>query len=376
MSRKQNNSLTAFFALLKAGLWDAEVRVSLGEETVWPEIYRISSEQSVLGIVLAGLEHSSAKPPQELLLQWIGEVQSTEQRNRAIDEFIAKLIYKLRVADVYTLLVKGQGVAQCYEKPLWRVSGDIDLLMSKENYERAFPLLAGIAEKVDDEKGRNRHIALIIEGWTVEMHGTLRSGLWKKIDRELDEVQDSVFYNGKVRSWMNGSTQVFLPRVDEDVVFVFSHILQHFYKEGIGLRQICDWCRLLWTYRDSLNHRLLEKRIRRMGLMTEWKAFAALAVDFLGIPKEAMPFYSISSRWSCKASRVIHFVLETGNFGHKRDYSYYQKYPFVVYKSISAWRHFVDFGRYFVIFPLDAIKVTWNRMCLGVSVALLGKRHE
>ena len=46
--------------------------------------------------------------------------------------------------------------------------------------------------------------------------------------------------------------------------------MQHLFLEGVGLRQICDWCRLLYTYRDSINHELLKSRIQRMGLMTEW----------------------------------------------------------------------------------------------------------
>lgn len=58
-----------------------------------------------------------------LLLQWIGEVQVIEQRNKAMNQFVAELIEKLRKADIYALLVKGQGIAQCYEKPLWRCSG-------------------------------------------------------------------------------------------------------------------------------------------------------------------------------------------------------------------------------------------------------------
>ena len=106
--------------------------------------------------------------------------------------------------------------------------------------------------------------------------------------------------------------------VNEDAFFVFSHILQHFYKEGIGLRQICDWCRLLWTYRDSLNHGLLESRIKKAGVMTEWKSFAALAVDYLGMPVEAIPLYSDDKKWSRKADKVMDFILETGNFGHNQ----------------------------------------------------------
>ena len=84
---------------------------------------------------------------------------------------------------------------------------------------------------------------------------------------------------------------LFLPSPDNDVFFLFTHFIKHFYKEGMNLRQICDWCRLLWTFKDSLNRGLLEKRIRKVGLMSEWKAFAALAVDSFGMPAETMPMY-------------------------------------------------------------------------------------
>lgn len=171
---------------------------------------------------------------------------------------------------------------------------------------------------------------------------------------------------------MNGGTQVFLPATDEDVVF--AHILQHFYKEGIGLRQIWDWCRLLWTYEESLNHKFLETRIKSMGVMTEWKAFAALTVDYLGMPKEAMPFYD--SRFKVKGERILELVLETGNFGHNRDYGYFDKYPYLVYKTISFWKHIKDGYRYFRIFPLDSLKVMARRMVVGFSVVIRGKRSE
>ena len=167
---------------------------------------------------------------------------------------------------------------------------------------------------------------------------------------------------------------MFLPGVNEDAFFVFSHILQHFYKEGIGLRQICDWCRLLYTCKDSLNHGLLESRIQEMRLMTEWKAFAAMAVDYLGMPAETMPFYD--SRFKIKGERILEFVIETGNFGHNRDYGYFDKYPYLVYKSISFWNHIKDGYRYFRIFPLDSLKVMARRMVVGFSVVIRGKRSE
>ena len=44
----------------------------------------------------------------------------------------------------------------------------------------------------------------------------------------------------------------------------------------------------MWTYKDSLNHEKLERRIKRAGLMSEWKAFGALAIEQLGFPKDSM----------------------------------------------------------------------------------------
>lgn len=364
----------AFFELLRAGLW--ENCSEFKDPVDWDEVYRLASEQSVVGVVLAGIDHSYVKPPQEELLQWIGEVQILEQQNQAMNQFIARLIEKLRSSDIYALLLKGQGVAQCYERPLWRSSGDVDLFLSDANYTKAEKLLSPLASSIDDEISYAKHKALIIDEWTVELHGSLRSGLWRSLDRVLDKVQYDVFCGGNVRSWLNGKIQVFMPRADEDVVYVFSHILQHFYKEGIGLRQICDWCRLLWKFKDKLDYGLLETRIRKAGVMTEWKAFAALVVDYLGMPAEAIPMYSTSSKWSKKASKILTFVLETGNFGHNRDYGYFDKYPYLVYKSISFWKHIKDGYRYFRIFPLDSLKVMARRMVVGFSVVIRGKRRE
>lgn len=372
-----DNNLQTFIALLRAGIWEQEARLSQFGNIDYLTIYKLAEEQSVKGLVAAGLEHvGDTKVPKEEALQFAGEVMQLEQRNTAMNKYIGVIVDKLRAADIYTLLVKGQGIAQCYERPLWRACGDIDLFLSEDNYKKAADLLIPIATSVDEEDDYNQHLSMTIAHWVVELHGTLRSRLWRRLDKALDDVQRTVLYDGKVRSWMNGSTRVFLPNADEDVVFVFSHILQHFYKEGIGLRQICDWCRLLWVYRENIDIKLLERRLKKAGVMSEWVVFSALAVDYLGMPIEAMPFYSESHKWFRKAQKIMSFILEIGNFGHNRDYSYYKKYPFVIFKAISFWRHIKDFGRYFVIFPLDAIKVTLNRMCVGFTVAIKGGMHE
>ena len=308
----KNNNIRAFLDLLKVGLWENTESMGLeihNEPVDWNKVYQMAGEQSVVGLILAGLETSTVKPQQELLLQWIGEVQMIEQTNEAMNQFIAKLLGKMREADIYTLLVKGQGVAQCYEKPFWRSSGDVDFLFSKDNYQKAIDFLLPLSSESKSGGEYSKEFAVTIQNWFVELHGTLRTCLSTRVDREVDKVQKDVFYGGNVRSWDNSGTTVFLPSPDNDVFFVFTHFIKHFYKEGMNLRQVCDWCRLLWTYKDSVNHELLESRILKAGLMNEWKAFASLAVDYIGMPKEAMPMYDSSSRWSKKAKKILYLVL-------------------------------------------------------------------
>lgn len=368
-----NNSQDIFFALVRAGLWNGrnqELRIE--GATDWSEIYRLAQEQSVSGLVLAGLESSDAKPPQPLLLQWIGNVQVLEQQNKAMNGFVAKLIEHLRKYGVYTLLVKGQGIAQCYEKPLWRSCGDVDLFLSDENYNQAKEILTPIASVVEKEYVREKHLGMTIDGFVVELHGTLYCGLSSQIENGLEDIKKAIFSEGKVRPWMNGSTQVFLPNVDEDVVYVFTHMLQHFFKEGLGLRQICDWTRLLWTYKDSLNLGLLESRLRKMGLITEWRAFGAFAVEYLGMPEEAMPFCSSSKKWMRKAKRICAFIIEVGNMGHNRDRSYFDK-PYIVRKAISFGRRCGDLMRHARIFPFDSISFFPKILINGLKSAIRGE---
>lgn len=370
-----------FLELVRTGLFpDHNARVlPHGNSVDWDMLYRLAEEQSVMGLVAAGIENlpASERPLKEVVLQFIGSTFQLEQRNKAMNAFVAKLMERLRAEDIYSILVKGQGIAQCYEKPLWRACGDVDLLLSESNYERAKELLCPLATDVETEYTHFKHQGMTIDGWVVELHGTLHSRLSKRVDKLIDEVQKDVFYGGNVRSWDNSGTQVFLPSPDNDVIFVFTHILHHFFFEGIGLRQICDWCRLLWTYRDSLNHELLESRIRKMGLMSEWKAFAAFAVKWLGMPVEAMPLLDSSNvqefkKFEKKADKICKFVLEVGNFGHKqrRDYS---GMSYLRRKFVSVWGRLSDMLRHFQLFPKDSIVFFGGVLRSGLHAAVRGE---
>ena len=374
-----------FFELVKAGLFPVHgegglVHDSLFKDVDWEKVYQLAQEQSVQGLLLQGIEEQKAKGidlsvPKVLLLQWIGEVQVIEQRNKEMNAFIADLIEKLRKNDIYTLLVKGQGIAQCYERPLWRASGDIDFYMNEDDFQKAKIFFRPFVEKFDPDDDYTRHINMHYGEWVVEIHANQNCSLAARINRVMNEVHNDLFYRGNVRSWDNNGMQIFLPSADNDALIIFTHFLNHFYKGGVGLRQICDWCRLLWTYRDTLDLKLLERRIRQAGLLDEWRAFGAFAVKYLGMPIEAMPLLEVASvqKFEKKAYRICKFILEVGNFGHNRDTSYYGKYPFLIRKAISASWRFKDWLRHARIFPMDSIRFLYGMMVTSFEAVSHGE---
>ena len=373
MSKRTTNQ-KAFYALLRAGLWEQDVRLSKFGEVDYNLVYQQAVEQSVVGLIAAGIEHVvDVKVPQEIALAFVGDTLQIEKRNKEMNIFIADLIEKMSDAGICSLLLKGQGIAQCYERPLWRASGDVDILLSDDNYQKAKNLLLPRASYSSIEEKYGKHIGMTIDSWEVELHGTQHCELSSIMDKVIDNVQNDVFEGSNVRKWMNGNTTVYLPASNNDLIFVFTHIIKHYFKEGVGLRQICDWCRLLWTFKNSLNHELLESRIRKMKLMSEWKAFASFAVEYLGMQPDYLPLYSNEKKWKKKADLICDYIMKVGNFGHNRDMSYFSKYPYIIRKTISLWRRSYYLLCQCHIFPYDSFRFIPSFLFNGVRSAMRGE---
>jgi len=353
-----NNNQQAFYELLRAGLWEQNVRLADYEPFDFSIINHIAEGQSVVGLVTAGMEHvSDIKLPKEIILSFAGQTLQTEQINKNMNRFIVDLVERIRSAGINAILVKGQGIAQCYERPLWRACGDIDLFFNDDNYNKAFKYLLPLSSSFEDELEGEKHVALTLKDWIVELHGSLPSRISARADRVLEEIQHCVFYEGNVSLWKCGKTDVFLLHPNENVIYVFTHILKHFFREGIGLRQICDWCRLIWKCYDDVDQQLLIKRLKDMRFLSEWKVFASLAVDYLGMPAEKMPLYDESNNYSRKAKFVLDYIMNVGNFGQNRDSSFRSEKPFLMRKWYAFRYKLTDFYAHLKVFPLDSTRV-------------------
>ena len=355
-----------FLELLKAGLWEQPVKLAGYDKIDWKKILQLSEEQTVVGLVTAGIEHiGNHKIAKDSLRPFITKVGSIVVTNNQMNSFAESLFAKMYHETIPAVLIKGQGIAQCYERPLWRSSGDIDILLDSEDYGRVVSLLSSIANIIGVELKDRQHYDFKIDGWVVELHGSLRTDYLPRMNAVLSKLQRDLFDGERFRKWQNGGVNILLPDFNYDILFVFCHIIQHFFQGGIGLRQVCDWCRLLWIAGDDIDVNFLENSLREMSLLSEWKAFGCVAVDHLGLERSRMPFYD--SGFSRKAGLIVDYIFKVGNFGKKRDMDYLRKSSFLKRKAISLRRQSVDLLFLARIFPKDSLLLLCRYIHKGIK---------
>lgn len=368
-----NQSVNIFFSLLRAGLWEHPVSLAPYGTVDWSEILHLSKEQTVVGLVAAGLEYvQDVEVPEDNAVEFAHWAMKIEGRNGKMNAFLSRQATELADAGITTVLMKGQGIAQCYERPSWRSSGDIDWFFL-DDYERAKELLSQMADSTEQEFSYLSHLGMKFGSVDVELHGSVRARLSRRMDRVLDQLYSAMFSSRDFRYWSCGGVPVAMPGPNYDAVFLFTHILHHYYVEGIGLRQLCDWCRFLWTYRDELDPEWLAARLRELGVMEEWQAFASFVVRYLGLPSETMPLYKPSSRADRQADRILQYVLTVGNFGHNKDKSYLDGKPWMVRKFLIMSHRLSDFAGHLRTFPRPTLRILPYSLYLSLHSSLKGE---
>src|SRR5690606_8883619 len=134
---------TVLLFLLRAGLWkerEIEDDVFSLSPAEWTDVYRASERHTIEGVVFDGVQRLPVEiqPQRELLLKWIVRVDQIERHNKKMNTCIKEQLDIFASKQIYPVLLKGQGVAACYDIPEHRVCGDVDWYFErKPHYAQA-----------------------------------------------------------------------------------------------------------------------------------------------------------------------------------------------------------------------------------------------
>ncbi|MBQ2497786.1 MAG: nucleotidyltransferase family protein [Prevotella sp.] len=376
----------AFLDLLRCGLWGTPLNPSIfGEEESsgdnvnsanfgkasllshqeWKDIVDLATVQTVTGVVLDALQTlpKALRPPKDIYFNLVAQVGDLEDGGYQMNKAIAYLFHAFDKAGIEVFLLKGQAVAQFYPQPLHRVHGDIDLLVpDAQNFERAIALMQSLTGEEGEPEDERSHVVFSLKGVCVEVQGLNVYGIGRRcFQHYIDWAKESL--KGESRKLIlqtdrqpNDDAQspktATLSPMRFDLMFVFVHLMNHFFDGGVGLRQVCDWMRYLHENRSTIDLSQLEKDLHTLGLMPHWQTIASTAVCWLGAPKESIPFYSPS--FDKKGRIALNHILRSGNFGMLRTNVFEEKNSHLMRRFGTLLSLFPSYGRVARLFPADA----------------------
>ena len=334
--------MSLFFELIQIALGTRTVLSRIPSENEWQQIYKIAAKQSLVGVVLSGIEVIRAKSvelsvPKILLLQWIGEVQIIEQQNKDMNEAVA-LVYRLfKNGGLRSCILKGQGVARLYDVRCKK--SDVRAQNSEQSSESSRVQESLRARRSLSLRRQPGDIDLWVEGGREKVLQFLKNSFLKTGTVVIHHVDTSIIdgvetevhflpsysYNYlryiKYKKFFKEEANLQFDHFDEQVgfayptnkfnaVYLMMHIFRHVFHEGIGLRQLMD-------YYFVLIHLTDEERKWAYGKL-KWFGLGKVTCAVMYVMKEVFLMddkYLLCNPSEKTGKYLLEEIIAGGNFG-------------------------------------------------------------
>lgn len=344
--------ITDYLVFLRFCLHQDDNPPSVLSSIDWDKLYTFGKEQAILGVLFHGIErlsNSDYKPSRAQIMKWYGAATVIRNLNKQAYKDASTLtsIFKEKYG-VESCVLKGQSNSLLYPNPYIRTSGDIDIWTSAKTIN-----IIKIAREFDP-KGEigYHHIEMFHFKTPVEVHffPSFMGNLWNEYKlRKFFDKNKSLQWDNHIQLPDNLG-RFSSPTNTFNMVFQMSHLMHHFFFEGIGLRQMIDYYYLLLNNITQEEREETLKVFRKVGLYKFSKAVMYILSEVFGLETE----YLLVTPNAKLGKLLLSEILLAGNFGfHDKRYAFagksvYSQYFVEIYRNL----HFA------FDFPSEAI---WGR---------------
>lgn len=255
-------------------------------------------------------------------------------------------------------VLKGQGNAIMYPNPYSRTPGDVDLLLCADR-----KTINGYLDSHFNIESKNlQHAEFEYHGACVEAH-------------YFPAYMNNMFYNRRLQRWFrkyndlqcsnivelpDGAGNIAVPTSSYNVIFQLCHLYEHFFDEGIGMRQMIDYYYVVSMFStDCVMFTSLQRELKHLGLWKFARAVMYVLHEVLALAEEKM----IAPMDRKRGQLLLAEIIDGGNFG-----KYFTKYGSFTHQKmgkkyfLKIWRnlHFVRF------YPAEALAEplfrTWHSL--------------
>lgn len=324
----------AFLALVRLGIGHSAP--ILPNTIDWESMRVLASNHGLYAVVLDGIEKLPEKkrPPQELLLEWIGEVlQEYEYRYDQYRKAIAEIAGFYNSHGFKMMILKGYTCSLDWLRSAHRPCGDIDIWQFGKQKEADALLRRNKGVKIDNS--HHHHTVFNWGDFTVENHYDFINIHHHKSNAKLEKLfkelgrDDSHFVEVHKQ-------KVYLPSPNLHALFLLKHIMIHFAAEGVMLRQVLDWGYHVSAHSKEIDWVWLEGIMKQYGMLDMYNILNAICVEDFGFGAEI--FHQVQFNPGIK-ERVLNEIISP-QYGAELPDGLLKRLIFKVRRwSGSGWKH-------------------------------------
>ncbi len=308
-----------FFGLLRYSLWGSKINYDLWRgDWEWSAILKAIDEQALATLMLEAVLAlpESLQPKEDEVVRLSKQMGANMLRHGSLNKDLIEIFKVLESKGLHPVLLKGQGNATFYRKPLLRKCGDLDIYIGIENFEEAsVALRSWKPDKCVVGKNIKKHASFLFGQTEVELHRFVEIQRFPYPDLPFQSILRRELGNSEFVDVENYPVAVLPAQVN--ALYIFTHLWNHVRRGGVGLRQLCDFAVVLRKTIDRINVDVLKCDLRQMKMLEEWMLVGNVLVDYLGVPKEEYPLFETGVKM--RSDSLIRLILMDGNFGSKRN---------------------------------------------------------
>lgn len=325
----------------------------------WMSMLSVADKQAMIGIFNGGIMRLAKEVniSTSSLLQIHSSSTFVVDRNREINTLVEQLFTRFKDEGIEVFLLKGQGVGHFYPEPDYRQSGDIDIF-APDQFEKIDKLLQSLPHAVNSGQTIKHH-SFDLNGIEIENHIVIAEFYSFRYQRTWNRILSDL-----LRTSPDGYGDVRLFNPQLNILYVFIHFLHHLMREGVGLRQLCDWL-MLWKSRyQQIDSTLFLRHAEELGLTRAMTAAFCIGYNYLGFVFERIPMDIATPQALQDADLMLKDILIQGNFGHESGLyrlGTVQEKISTYYKRLGRLWHFRRFHPFEVIsFPFSRLNYWLN----------------
>lgn len=281
-------------------------------DSEWDSIHSESLRHLVTAIVYRAINRlpKEQRPSMELVFQWASEAETVRGHNELLNAEAARLAQLFEAQGRKTAVLKGAANARLYPDPFMRHAGDIDLWV-EGGRKSVEDLVKKMGYEIDEkDTGAPHHIHILgMSKVPVEIHFRPGSGVFSPFANRhlLRYLEVEILNTERVPEGFS------VPSIKFALAMQLAHIQRHFFKGGVGLKQIVDYFVLL-EHSTADDRREISAKLSRFGLKRLGAAVMWIMGEVFGLENDKM----LVAPDTKLGKRMLAEVYESGNFGFNR----------------------------------------------------------